>query len=244
MDLALLEIRPDLAGFLPFDCPDLQLAPVPSQASPAESLEHEELSRWAHWLLAFAIVSSPLRSSGENLDAAAISVARFDAEGHLIVPEDIDRWVFLGSSLGMGYSQANFDPDSPGMFQVVRIEPTAYAAFLETGHFVDGTMIALDFHGARRQVSINRAGFVMGGSHGTEIHYKDSKRFPDGFNFYTFDADDEVASEIPLPNDCVECHRKSGAYEGVFVQFYPIIESGLPDAIRAMLAKESTRSGH
>jgi hypothetical protein len=171
----------------------------------------------------------------------SVDVARFDNDGRLIVPADMDQWVFLGSSLGMGYSQANFDPDSPGMFQIARIEPQAYRAFRETGRFVDGTMIALHFFGSENEISINRAGFVMGDLHFAEIHYKDSQRFPDGFNFYNVANGQDHAEEIALPNECVECHKRDGAYDGVFVQFYPVIHEYLPEAVRARLRN---RGGH
>ena len=179
--------------------------------------------------------------NGEN---DSVNVATFDDDGKLIRPSDIDEWVFLGSSLGMGYSQEEFDPNSAGMFQIVRMEPTAYRAFRDSGQFVDGTMIALHFFGSQNEISINRAGFVMGGLHFMEIHYKDSRRFPDGFNFYTFQNDATVAEEIPLPNDCVACHKKDGAYDGVFVQFYPTIHEHLPVDVRAKLSELDVTSRH
>jgi hypothetical protein len=191
------------------------------------------------------LVASPgVLSYAEDTGPGAVQVATFDDDDKLILPGDIDEWVFLGSSLGMGYSQAEFDPGSPGMFQIARMEPNAYKAFVETGHFVDGTMIALHFYGSQNEISINRAGFVMGGLHFMEIHYKDSKRFPDGFNFYTFQNDETVAAEIPLPNDCVACHKKDGAYDGVFVQFYPTIHELLPADVQARLAELEVQSGH
>ncbi len=190
-----------------------------------------------------ALLSLPvllaLASDGRKLD-----VARFDADGNLVVPDNLDEWVFIGSSLGMGYSQANFDPGSPGMFQVARMEPAAYRAFKETGKFADGTMIALHFYGSQNELSINRAGFVMDDLHFAEIHYKDSARFPDGFNFYNVDNGDRVAAEIALPNDCVECHKRDGAYEGVFVQFYPPLHEFLPAAVRARLADPKAARAH
>lgn len=183
-------------------------------------------------------------SFAEDAGLDAVDAATFDDEANLILPADIDEWVFLGSSLGMGYSQAEFDSDSPGMFQIARMEPKAYRAFRETGQFVDGTMIALHFFGSENKISINRAGFVMGGQHFMEIHYKDSKRFPDGFNFYTFQNDDTVAEEMPLPNDCVSCHKKDGAYDGVFVQFYPVIQKYLPADVRAHLSTSDSHIAH
>lgn len=190
--------------------------------------------------LAALVVAGPCIADDED----AVNVAKFDDSGGLIVPHDLDEWVFLGSSLGMGYSQENFDQDSPGMFQIVRMEPAAYKAFLKSGKFVDGTMIALHFYASQNNVSINRAGFVMGDLNFAEIHYKDSNQYPDGFNFFTFQPDQTVAEEVPLPNDCVACHEKDGAYDGVFVQFYPTIHAHLPAAIRAQLQEKTAPPTH
>lgn len=167
-------------------------------------------------------------------DESRVDVAEFDDEGNLVLPASFDQWVFLGSSLGQQYEEEAFDPDSPGLFQVVRMEPNAYDAFLETGKFVDGTMFALHFYGAQEKLSINRGGFVMSSLRFAEIHYKDSK-YPDGFNFFTFTPGSDVATEVALPNDCVECHRRDGAYDGVFVQFYPDMHEHLPVDIQAWL---------
>ena len=82
-------------------------------------------------------------------ETEAVKVAAFDDDGKLVLPENFDDWVFIGTSLGMGYSQGEFDPEGHNMFQVVRIEPRAYQVFLETGRFVDGTMIALHFFGSQ-----------------------------------------------------------------------------------------------
>lgn len=175
---------------------------------------------------------------------SSVDVAEFDDKGRLVFPSDVEEWIFLGSSLGMGYSQAEFDPDSPGMFQIVRMEPQAYKAFLETGRFVDGTMFSLHFYGSQNKISINRAGFVMDDLHAAEIHLKDSKRFPDGFNFYNFDNSQAAVEEVPLPNDCVDCHKKDGAYDGVFVQFYPIIRDRVPPEALANALGHAEDSGH
>ena len=186
------------------------------------------------------LLSTVFAASTVADDATRVDVAEFDADGNLVVPADIDTWVFLGSSLGMGYSQENFDPDSPGMFQIVRMEPNAYEAFVETGEFVDGTMIALHFYGSQNHISINRSGFVMGGLHTAEIHYKDSK-YPEGFNFFMFGPDSDVATEVALPNECVECHQRDGAYDGVFVQFYPDMQRFLPAEVQEWLKQEQSQ---
>ncbi len=173
-----------------------------------------------------------------------VDVARFDSDGNLIVPTNLDEWVFIGSSLGMGYSQETFDPDSPGMFQIVRMEPSAYQHFKETGVFPDGTMLSLHFYGSQNELSISRAGYVMNDLHFAEIHYKDRDRFPDGFNFYNLANGEPLGTEIPVPNDCITCHEKDGAYDGVFVQFYPTIHEYLPDDVRAKLENNKSASHH
>ena len=104
-------------------------------------------------LAAMLLLTSVFALSSLAEEHAGVDVAEFDDDGNLVVPADLDTWVFLGSSLGMGYSQDNFDPDSPGMFQVVRMEPTAYQALLDSGEFVDVTMIALHFYGAQNKIS-------------------------------------------------------------------------------------------
>jgi len=204
---------------------------------------HSRLKTPISLLICTILAAAGLLTAADGEDRA-VDVARFDADGDLHVPENLDEWVFIGSSLGMGYSQAEFDPDSPGMFQVARMEPEAYAAFKATGRFVDGTMIALHFYGSQSEVSINRTGYVMGDLHFAEIHYKDSKRFPDGFNFYTIENNARTAPEIPLPNDCVECHKRDGAYDGVFVQFYPDIHRYLPAEVRERLAGAKSAGHH
>ena len=183
-------------------------------------------------------------SLAKDADTDAVHAATFDDDGQLNRPANIDEWVFLGSSLGMGYSQENFDPDSPGMFQIVRMEPQAYSAFRKTGKFVEGTMFSLHFFGSQNEVSINRAGFVMGNLHFMEIHYKDSERFSNGFNFYTFDNDQNAAEAMPQPNECVTCHTKDGAYDGVFVQFYPTIHEHLPADVLARLSELGATGEH
>jgi len=148
--------------------------------------------------------------------------ALFTENGEMKKPADLDEWVFLGSTLGQGYNPAIFDPDSPGMFQVVRMEPRAYLQFIDTGEFPDGAMFSLDFYGIEQGASITKSGYTMGELMLTEIHLKDAERFPEtGFNFYMFPPGEETAEPLDLPNDCVTCHTKDGDYDGVFTQFYP-----------------------
>jgi hypothetical protein len=168
-------------------------------------------------------------AAGQGVEGARdrIDVAEFDAEGRLVHPADLDAWVHVGSNLGLNYNERDFDPDSPGTFGVVRMEPEAYRYFMQTGRFADGTMFHLAFHGVVRDLELSPDGFATGPVMATEIHYKDSERFPDGFNFFTFGNGQAAAAAVPLPNDCVTCHMANADYDGVFTQFYPAMKARL-----------------
>src|SRR5690242_19921868 len=60
-----------------------------------------------------------------------LQIAQFAADGKLRKPVDLDRWIFLGTSLGMGYNPGSFNAARPGQFQVVLMEPNAYRYFTE-----------------------------------------------------------------------------------------------------------------
>lgn len=176
-------------------------------------------------------------SYGGQRDEPLASVPKFNARDELVIPADIDQWVFLGTMLGPQYSAGEFDPDAPGLFHTALMEPTAYRAFLETGEFADGTMFALIFRQALDRMSIHENGFVMGALMQTEIHLKDSARFPDGYNFYVYSPGAETAPALPTPNGCIECHSEHGAYDGVFAQFYPLLRDKIPpEALERALA--------
>src|SRR5215510_16410112 len=80
-----------------------------------------------------------------------IEVARLTADGKLQKPADLDHWVFLGTSLGMGYNPGSFNAARPGQFQVALMEPTAYRYFLEHGTYAPGSMFLLSFYDADTQ---------------------------------------------------------------------------------------------
>lgn len=174
--------------------------------------------QWRHGAAASRLLEGPVT-------VGSVTVAEFDEDGDLRRPVEIENWVFLGASLGMGYNgQVPFDPDTPGNFQTVLMEPTAYQVFQQSGTFPDGSMFALLFHGTRTNVSINTSGFVMGEPLALEIHLKDKKRFPQtGFNFFFFDNDDTESSAMRVPNDCTSCHVRHAETDGVFTQFYPTL---------------------
>jgi len=161
---------------------------------------------------------------------AAVDVASFTADGQLQRPSDLDQWVFLGASLGMGYNARAFDPSAPGQFQVVLMEPQAYRRFVASGEYPDGAMFLLSFYDSEQKVSINRSGFVQRDLDSFEIHLIDKRRPGEGHYFFPFDASDPQAAALPAGNACITCHLKNGAFSGTFAQFYPTIRHRIPAA--------------
>lgn len=181
----------------------------------------------------YSLLRAQDRQLAGPVSVNGVSVAVFDDSGALVRPDNMEKWVFLGASLGMGYNGAvPFDPDTPGNFQTVLMEPTAFDVFQESGVFPDGSMFALLFHGTRTNVSINQSGFVMDDLLALEIHLKDKARFPDtGFNFFFYGPEDMVADAPDTPNGCTSCHTEHGETQAVFTQFYPTLKDRLSRAL-------------
>jgi hypothetical protein len=153
-----------------------------------------------------------------------LNVARFAADGSLQKPANLDSWIFLGTSLGMGYNPGSFNAARPGQFQVVLMEPNAYRYFVEHKKYAPGSMFLLSFYDADTQKrSINQTGFTQADLTNFEIHVLDPALTRDGRAFYMFGARDTVGHVMPPGNACVKCHVQHGAFDGTFAQFYPTL---------------------
>jgi hypothetical protein len=186
---------------------------------------------------------SEATASGKSAPAEALSVAQFTADGQLRKPADLAQWVFLGTSLGMGYNQAQFNPASPGQFQVVLMEPTAYHYFMEHGKYAPGSMFLLSFYNSDTRRSINQNGFVQADLTNFEIHLIDARRAPEeGRVFYVFGGQATEGRALPKGSECVRCHAGHGAYDGTFAQFYPAIRDRIPkEALERALKDKDIR---
>src|SRR5262245_38869092 len=107
---------------------------------------------------------------------------RFTADGRLLRPAGVDRWVLVGASLGQGYTDAT--DYGPGMFHRVYLEPSAYQHFLGTGQFPEGTMLALAIRAPERRVPPSRTGWTEGELVTLELAVKDGARFPGGWAYF------------------------------------------------------------
>ena len=157
-----------------------------------------------------------------------LDIARVTAEGKLQKPTDLENWVFLGASLGMGYNPGSFNAARPGQFQVAMMEPTAYRYFVKTGRYAPGSMFLLSFYDADKQVrSINQNGFTQADLTNYEIHLIDPAS-KEGHTFFMFGPDTAAGNPVAPGNACVRCHVQHGAFGGTFAQFYPTIRPLIP----------------
>src|SRR5688572_10508361 len=81
------------------------------------------------FLIAVAGCALVLAATAFAQQQKPLEVARFTSDGKLQKPADLESWIFLGTSLGMGYNPGSFNAKNPGQFQVVLMEPNAYRYF-------------------------------------------------------------------------------------------------------------------
>jgi hypothetical protein len=171
--------------------------------------------------------------------AKRLEVAKLTADGNLRKPADLDSWVFLGTSLGMGYNPGSFNAAQPGQFQVVLMEPNAYRHFVKHRSYAPGSMLLLSFYDSdKQQRSINQNGFTQADLTNFEIHVIDPGQGKDGRTFYMFGANDQEGHALPPGNGCVSCHNKHGVLDGTFAQFYPTLRPYISKAALERAARD------
>lgn len=183
----------------------------------------------------------PGRAASAPVAGTRLAAAKFTESGELVRPDDLDEWVFLGASLGLGYDEVKRDPDSPGDFQVVLMEPGAYAYFKAHGAYADGSMFLLSLYFTEQRLSTGQAGFAQGDLKNFEIHLIERERFAEGRAFYLFHKDAGQAAAVPPGNPCVECHLRDGAFDGTFAQFYPAIRHRIPSELLHKSLRDGAR---
>jgi len=171
--------------------------------------------------------------------AAPLQLAQFTADGKLQKPADLDSWIFLGTSLGMGYNPGSFNAAHPGQFQVVLMEPNAYRHFVKNRSYAPGSMFLLSFYDSdKQQRSINQNGFTQADLTNYEIHLMDPAKGEKGHAFYVFGAKDTQGNPLPAGNACVRCHVDHGAFDGTFAQFYPTLRPFISKAALERAAQD------
>lgn len=160
-----------------------------------------------------------------NTKKSIDEVLTFDAGGKLKRPSNFDDWVFLGTTIGMTYIDAELDPENPGLFSTVLMEPEAYQYFQKTGQFAEGTVFAKFVHASE----LSDGGVSMGDQVYLEMHVKDKRRYPEtGSGFFGWaPSEPDYAEAFSVDMGCVACHKKNAAYDDVFTQFYPRLRKRL-----------------
>ena len=171
---------------------------------------------------------------------------KYASDGALQLPADYRQWVFIGSSLGLSYSEGG--PASMGMemFHETLMEPDAYRHFVDTGTFREGTMLALLLHGTGEKVLPARRGRFATDVHGVEMAVKDSSRRPEKWAYYNFGGMNGLRTTAQaMPKEsCFDCHAQHAKRDNVFLQFYGLLAEAAhltADAAPAPPANETAR---
>jgi len=158
----------------------------------------------------------------KKLAALASLLPMIATAQELDFPAGYREWIHLTTGMDMSYNPTLAMPGHH-MFDNVYAEPSAYQAFKKTGTWPDKTRLVLEGRMGRTEGSINKAGmFQSGAPMAVEVHMKDS-RLPGGWGFFAYGDGTDPAPALPQDADCYACHKKDGAVDTTFVQFYPTL---------------------
>jgi quercetin dioxygenase-like cupin family protein/ketosteroid isomerase-like protein len=202
------------------------------------------VSRNASKVMPARILVYFLTPKGEPLtipepDKHRTTAPEYDDKGNLKRPTDFRTWVFVGSNIGLQYSNdlAGMTPREKkrhqganiGDFHNIYINPEAYDHYVKTGKFPEKTVLVMDRYEAkdREPKNIVKGGYYPGQQLGIEVAVKNSNR-PDGMKtdwaYYDFSGPAMPATAKAFKDpDCYQCHRDNAADDKVWVQFYPIL---------------------
>lgn len=177
--------------------------------------------------LSLVLAGSAVLALVSAAPAAGAEEPRFDSNKQLVLPEGYREWVFLGSSLGMSYSEDA--PRGDPRFHNIYLKPAAYRHFKESGEFLDGTILVMEVLNSASHESINRHGQFQGSFVGIEAAVKDSSRFSEKWAYFSFIGEGGAPKPVAkaFPKDaCWTCHNDHAATDNVFTQFYPMLREG------------------
>ena len=190
----------------------------------------------AAWVTVLVLAADKQTTARNPLAKPGMTLPEFDKTGALLRPVDFEKWTVVGTSIGLGYADGpKLDPDNPGQFQNVYLQPEAFDHFVATGEFPEQTVFILTNLPSKstkkdqEKADVLRKGFFAGSTVGLEVSVKDSQRFPDGWAYYTFhDKPGETKkardAERPMAKkECYNCHAKHAATNHVFTQYYSVL---------------------
>jgi hypothetical protein len=139
----------------------------------------------------------------------------------LKAPANYRDWYFVGSNLGISYSEnATKDPN----FKNIYIPRAAADTFKKTGIFPEKTMLVMEVYQPTKDASPAKQGQFEGKFIGIEVAVKDKDAVPEGWAYYNFigaNGERKTTAKANPKQACWSCHQEHGAKDNVFVQFYP-----------------------
>lgn len=167
---------------------------------------------------------------------AGMSLPEYDQSGALLRPTGFEKWVVVGTSVGLGYDDGEkVDPRNPGQFHNVYLQPQAFDHYVATGEFPEQTIFIVTNNPSQStkrsgDSTVLRQGFFAASTVGLEVSVKDSRKYPDGWAYFIFHDEKETptakkrSAEQPFArNKCYDCHAEHGAVDHVFTQFYSVL---------------------
>src|SRR5258706_1999460 len=171
--------------------------------------------------------------SSSNAQTPSCYPPKYTASGDLILPENFNEWVYVGSPLtpnALNGGQAGF-PE----FHNVYIEPCSYQTYKKTNVFPEGTIFFKELQltlpgqnpdGSRTEPS--GRGYFPGPWNGADVTVNDSMLYPDtsACGYYNFNHHVPKATHAKLraKTECAYCHMASAKKDEVWTQFYPLLD--------------------
>jgi hypothetical protein len=157
--------------------------------------------------------------AGASLDAAAFAGPSYDAEGRIIIQQNMDRWPTFGTTSALSY-----EGDGVVTLNTVRLDPESYDAFVSTEKFPDGAVLQLEVRRSVEDIAPAKGGKTKGEVIGRSLHMKDDEAGPGTWTFYGFGASSTVGAAIPRSQACYSCRdQHAGTTDTVFIHYYPTL---------------------
>ena len=85
-----------------------------------------------------------------SIAAAAFAGPSYDADGKIVIPENMDRWPTVGTTYALSY-----EGDGGTTLNTVRLDPDSYEAYVKTGQFPVGAIMQLEVRTPVTEVALS-----------------------------------------------------------------------------------------